>query len=164
MSRSVAQTVHLLDGKKVVVIDPTHAEEGIFVYQVTKFGVPLPKKGKAGPEHIYRARAVNGQEGVATQTIQLTKSEAGKYKQYWDPEKDGAKPVDPTKKKRERKTAADKDAALVETIVAALAADKPLKKKAATATDAPKKKRKTAEEKQEELMQRVKALIAAQQK
>lgn len=115
MSRSVSQTVHLLTSdKKIIVVDPcVTAGTDVEVYQVSRIGTPLPKGTAPGPEHIYTVKmmrkpllhdeAAAKSGSVKLDTLKLTRNEAGKFKQYWNAEKDGPKPTTTENKKKRTK-------------------------------------------------------------
>jgi hypothetical protein len=144
MSRSVAQTVHLLDGTKIVVVDSSQDEAP--VYALTRLGATLPKKTTPGPEHVFvvkqlaqpAAPGVSAKAGPPLMSLKLTRNEKGTFKQYWDEAKDGPKPVNPNAKKRvnskkladaaetpAKKAKEDKDVErITKAVIAALAAQK----------------------------------------
>jgi hypothetical protein len=101
--------VHLLDGTKIIVVDQGAAEEGVAVYQVSRAGIPLPKKVEPGPEHLYTVKVMRPPLAIGevakpgpikVETLKMVCNEKGRFKQYWNTEKDGPKPVNPNAKKR----------------------------------------------------------------
>ncbi len=105
MSKTMIHSMTLLDGKKVLIFDPTHAPEGTLVYRITSMGEELPKGGIPGPKHVCTAKKTYGDEKVPP--IKLTYSVNAvngsvKYKPYWNPA-DGKRPAKPATKKREGK-------------------------------------------------------------
>lgn len=83
MSRSALQTVHLSDGSKVMLLDHTALEDGVFLYRVYEKGEILPKGVAPERKHVFRAKLnYPASRKDLPQTIELTRNEKGKYKQY----------------------------------------------------------------------------------
>lgn len=130
MSRAIVQTVTLTDGAtKVFVLDRKQLPDGVKLYNVIKWGEPLPKGTTPGPEHIHIVKLIATADGTEAngERIKMTMNEAHKMKHFWDEAKDGPRP--------KRSRPAKKDAATTTTEATPTAV--PKKKKKAPATAAP---------------------------
>ncbi len=139
-SRAAVQTVHLLSGEKTLVLDTKQVPDDTILLTVVRWGEVLPKGVKPTQDHIHRLKPAykKDQDGPAT-VYRMTRNEAGKFKHYWDPEKDGPRP--PGKPRKSKADGGD-DNDVVAALAAALSDEKKKKKpasskKRASATPSP---------------------------
>lgn len=98
-SRAALQTVHLLTGEKTLVLDPKQVADDTLLLTVVAWGEVLPKGAKPTADHVHRLKPAYRKDRAEKKVYKMTRNEAGKFKHYWDTEKDGVKPVKPRKKR-----------------------------------------------------------------
>lgn len=101
-SRAALQTVHLLTGEKTLVLDPKQVPDDTLLLTVVHWGEVLPKGAKPTADHIHRLKPAYKKDRDGPKTVyRMTRNEAGKFKHYWDVEKDGPRPPGKPRKKKE---------------------------------------------------------------
>lgn len=100
-SRAAIQTVHLLTGEKTLVLDPKQVPDDTTLLTVVHWGEVLPKGVKPTADHIHRVKPIFRSDKNAPKVVyRMTRNEAGKFKHYWDVEKDGPRPPGKPRKKK----------------------------------------------------------------
>ncbi len=101
-SRAALQTVHLLTGEKTLVLDPKQVPDDTILLTVVHWGEVLPKGAKPTADHIHRLKPAYKKDRDGPKTVyRMTRNEAGKFKHYWDVDKDGPRPPGKPRKKKD---------------------------------------------------------------